>query len=50
MLVEMLAERYILLDSFLFKILTTPEKEIALLAIPEIYANKTKYSSIFKNT
>ena len=31
--VEMLAERYILLDSLLFKI--TPERELALLAVPE---------------
>ena len=36
--VEALAERYILLDSLLFKIITTPEKEKALLAIPEICA------------
>ena len=33
--VEMLAERYILLDSLLFKI--TPEKELAVLAVPENY-------------
>ena len=38
--VETLAERYILLDSFLFKIVTTPEKETALLAIPEVWADK----------
>ena len=37
--VEMLAERYILLDSLLFKIITTPEKDIALLYIPEICAD-----------
>ena len=36
----MLAERYILLDSLLFKIVTTPEKETAMLAIPEICADK----------
>ena len=36
----MLAERYILLDSLLFKIITTTEKETALLAIPEICADK----------
>ena len=36
--VETLAERYILLDSLLFKLVTTPEKETALLAIPEICA------------
>ena len=36
--VEMLAERYILLDSLLFKI--TPEKETAVLAAPETCTNK----------
>ena len=48
--VETLAEKYILLDSLLFKIVTTPEKENALLAIPEICADKiiTLYhSSLF---
>ena len=45
--VEMLAERYVLLDSLLFKLVTTPEKEMALLAIPEICADKiiTHYHS-----
>ena len=46
--VEMLAERYILLDSILFKI--TPEKETAVLAVPEMYTDKiiTLYhSSLF---
>ena len=38
--VETLEERYILLDSLLFKIVTTPEKETALLAIPEICTDK----------
>ena len=37
--VETLVERHILLDSLLFKIVTTPEKETALLAIPEISAD-----------
>ena len=32
----MLAENFILLDSLLFKLVTTPDKETALLAIPEI--------------
>ena len=32
--------KYILLDSLLFKLVTTLEKETALLAIPEICANK----------
>ena len=36
--VEMLAERYILLDSLLFKI--TPEKESAVLAVPETCTDK----------
>ena len=46
--VEMLAETYILLDSLLFKI--TPEKETAVLAVPQMCANKiiTLYhSSLF---
>ena len=33
--VEALAEKYVLLDSLLFKISTMPEKEMAVLAIPE---------------
>ena len=46
--VEALAERYILLDSLLFKI--TAEKETAVLAVPEMCADKiiTSYhSSLF---
>ena len=35
-----LAEKYILLGSLLFKIVTTPERETALLAIPQICADK----------
>ena len=38
--VETLAERFILLDSLLFKLVTMPDKETALLAIPEICADK----------
>ena len=38
--VEVLVERYILLDSLLFKLITIPEKETALLTIPEICADK----------
>ena len=38
--VETLAQRYILLDSLLFKLNTNPEKEITLLAIPEVCAHK----------
>ena len=48
--VEMLAEKYILLDSLLFKLITAPEEESALLTISEICANKfiTLYhSSLF---
>ena len=43
----MLVERDILLDSLLFKIVTTPEEETALLAMPEICAHKiiTLYNS-----
>ena len=46
--VETLVERYILLDSLLFKI--TPEKEMAVLGVPEMCTNKiiTLYhSSLF---
>ena len=38
--VENLAERFILLDSLLFKIITTLERETALLAMPEICVDK----------
>ena len=38
--VELLAEKYILLDSLLFKLITIPGKETALLAIPEMCADK----------
>ena len=34
--VETLAVKYILLDSLLFKIMSTPEKETAILAIPKM--------------
>ena len=46
--VEVLAERYILLDSLLFKMNATPEKEKALLAIPEICADQNNYAVPFK--
>ena len=36
----MLAEKYILLHSLLFKLSTTPKKETALLTIPETCADK----------
>ena len=38
--VEMLAEKYIMLDSFLFRLIITPGKETSLLAIPKICVNK----------
>ena len=38
--IETLAERLILLDFLLFKLVTTPDRERALLAIPEICADK----------
>ena len=38
--IEVLVERYILLDSLLFKLITIPENETALLAIPEMCADK----------
>ena len=46
--VEILSERFILLDSLLFKLITTWDKEKALLAIPEICADKiiTLYHAI----
>ena len=37
--VEVLAEKYILLDALLFKIVSTPDKELAVLAIPEMCAD-----------
>ena len=37
--VETLAEKYILLDSLLFKLVTTPKKETALLAVPQTCAD-----------
>ena len=47
--VETLAERYILFDSLLFKLVTMTEKETVLLAIPEKCANKiiSSYHSRF---
>ena len=48
--IEALAEKYILLDLLLFKIILTPEKETAVLAIPETCVDKiiTLYhSSLF---
>ena len=48
--VEALTEKYILLDSLLFKISTMPEKEMAMLAIPEMCVNSIialYHSSLF---
>ena len=38
--VEMLAKSFVLLDSLIFKLVTTPDKEVAVLAIPEICVDK----------
>ena len=38
--VEMLAESFVLLDSLIFKLVTTTDKEAAVLAIPEICVDK----------
>ena len=48
--IEALAEKYILLDSLLFKIMVTPDKEAAVLAIPETYTDSIialYHSSLF---
>ena len=48
--VKALAEKYILLDSLLFKISTTPQKEMAVLAILETCVNSIialYHSSLF---
>ena len=48
--VKMLAEKYILLESLLFELLTTPEEEMGLLSIPEICTDKIimlYHSSLF---
>ena len=38
--VETLAKSFVLLDSLIFKLVTTPDKEAAVLAIPEICVDK----------
>ena len=38
-MIEVLAEKYILLDSLLFKIVSNPNKEATVLAIQEVYAD-----------
>ena len=48
--VEALVEKYILLDSLLFKIVSTPDKELVVLAIPEMCADNIialYHSSLF---
>ena len=48
--VEALAEKYILLDSLLFKIISSPDKETTVLATPETCTNKITtlyHSSLF---
>ena len=48
--VETLVENFVLLDSLLFKLVMTPDKETALLAIPKICVNKIialYYASLF---
>ena len=48
--IEALAEKYILLDSLLFKIVSSPEKESAVLATPEGCTDKITnlyHSSLF---
>ena len=48
--VKTLAKKYILLESLLFKLVTTPEKETALLAIPKTCVDKIitlHHSSLF---
>ena len=46
----MLAENFVLLDSLIFKLVTMPDKEAALLAIPEVCVDKIialYYASLF---
>ena len=48
--VKVLAEKYILLDSLLFKIVSNLDKEAAVLAIPEVCADRVitlYHSSLF---
>ena len=43
-------EKYVLLDSILFKIVSTPDKELAVLGIPEMCADSIialYHSSLF---
>ena len=49
--VETLAENFVPLDSLLFKLVTTPDNETSLLAIPEICVDKIivlHYASLFE--
>ena len=38
--VETLAESFVLLDTLIFKLVTTPDKEAVVLAIPEVCVDK----------
>ena len=38
--IEALADKYIYLDSLLFKIVSNPDKEATVLAIPEVCTNE----------
>ena len=44
--VETLAENFVLLDSLLFKLITRPDKEMALLAIPKICVDKSLHCTM----
>ena len=48
-----LSQNYVLLDQLLFKLITIPDKEKALLAIPEMCADKIillYYDTLFQDT
>ena len=42
-------EKYILLDSLLFKIISTPDKAVAVLATPETCTDKNNHIILFKS-
>ena len=51
--VETLAESFVLLDLFIFKLVTTTDKEVAVLAIPEVCVDKIialYHTSLFAGT
>ena len=47
--IKALAEKYILLDSLLFRIVSYPDKEAAVLAILEVCADKIITNISFKS-